>query len=510
MMKRYYSMALGAVACASVLRAAEDGAQLYKQNCSACHGVQGEGAASGTFPPLAESAWVQGDAARAIQVLLHGLEGPIEVAGRKYNLAMPPQGAMLTDAQIAATLSYVRTQFGNAEEPVSVEEVVAAREWSKGRKDTWKAKELLEHYPLPKEVSPIESLVMEVFHGDWKVLPEFEQLESVAFEEEQDGYFSLRHIKKKDGFGIVWTGMLEVPESGNYRFELDADDGARLVVNAVEVAHVKGTGPMGKRRQVGEVALEKGKQAIRLEYFEATRDAGLSVRWSGPGIKGKQWLSERAHKGGRAPAAVIDLSPKGKEAVLYNNFIAGTTPRAIGVGYPEEVNIAFSTQHCAPEIMWRGPFINGGRHWTGRGQGFEAPMSSYSVSLAAKKAPYRYVREGEVDWSGTSEVQFVGYVLDTLRYPTFRYRVDGNEVREKVEPSVSGMKRKLEVVSPGGGKLGIVLGNGSAVQNGRVLEIDGKVVVQSPTEIVRGAEGYHTEIELKKGVNTFTLTYSWK
>ena len=61
------------------------------------------------------------DTERAIRVLLEGLQGPITVNGQAFNGVMPDFS--LTDDEIAAVLSYVRSNFGNAGSPVSPADV---------------------------------------------------------------------------------------------------------------------------------------------------------------------------------------------------------------------------------------------------------------------------------------------------------------------------------------------------------------------------------------------------
>jgi hypothetical protein len=58
---------------------AQEARQQYEMLCGACHGANGKGAGEGSFPPLAGSEWIQGDAGRMIQIILHGLEGPVTV-----------------------------------------------------------------------------------------------------------------------------------------------------------------------------------------------------------------------------------------------------------------------------------------------------------------------------------------------------------------------------------------------------------------------------------------------
>lgn len=63
---------------------------------------------------------------RRARVPLAGLNGPIQVAGHECNLAMAPMGAGLSDADLAAVLSYIRTSCGNNSGAVSADDVKAA------------------------------------------------------------------------------------------------------------------------------------------------------------------------------------------------------------------------------------------------------------------------------------------------------------------------------------------------------------------------------------------------
>jgi mono/diheme cytochrome c family protein len=55
---------------------------------------------------------VTGDKRRLMQLVIHGLSGPITVNGVGYNESMPAH-AYLKDAEIAAILTYIRQSFGN-------------------------------------------------------------------------------------------------------------------------------------------------------------------------------------------------------------------------------------------------------------------------------------------------------------------------------------------------------------------------------------------------------------
>jgi mono/diheme cytochrome c family protein len=94
--------------------------------CGACHGQNGEGGP--IAPPLAASEWVTGPVSNLIRIQLRGLQGPITVAGKEYN--MPGGMAALsyqTDDQIAGVLTYIRNSFGNKASAVKPEQVAALR-----------------------------------------------------------------------------------------------------------------------------------------------------------------------------------------------------------------------------------------------------------------------------------------------------------------------------------------------------------------------------------------------
>lgn len=113
-----------------------DGAQVFAANCQACHQVTGKGL-PGVFPPLANSSWVTGDPIVAAQILLHGMTGKIEVAGVTYEGAMPAFAQQLKDEELAAVLSHIRSQWGNAASAVSTAQITAARTASAERKQAW-------------------------------------------------------------------------------------------------------------------------------------------------------------------------------------------------------------------------------------------------------------------------------------------------------------------------------------------------------------------------------------
>jgi mono/diheme cytochrome c family protein len=126
---------LAALSAAPKGAATATGAQIFTR-CAACHQADGHGL-PGVFPPLSGSALVLGDPAVITQIVLHGLTGPVAVLGTTYNGAMPAFGDQLSDAEIAAVLSYARSQWGNNAAALDQSFVAAARKQSADRKESW-------------------------------------------------------------------------------------------------------------------------------------------------------------------------------------------------------------------------------------------------------------------------------------------------------------------------------------------------------------------------------------
>ncbi|MEI8298124.1 MAG: cytochrome c [Pseudomonadota bacterium] len=103
---------------------ASPGARLYAVNCSGCHGAAGTGV-RGMQPPLAGTPVPNGEPDVLLAWVMFGHRPA--VLPRGIYAGVMPQFAFLTDADLAALLSWVRASFGNHAEPVTPQMVAAAR-----------------------------------------------------------------------------------------------------------------------------------------------------------------------------------------------------------------------------------------------------------------------------------------------------------------------------------------------------------------------------------------------
>jgi mono/diheme cytochrome c family protein len=139
---------------------------VFTGKCAICHQANGRGV-PGTYPPLADTigTYVAIAAGREYltHVVLFGMTGPIKSAGATYNGLMPPQGADLSDAEIAATLNDVLQSFDQDQlpadfKPFTRDEIHAARAVPRGPADQVRERatllEALEHAAPSEAAKP--------------------------------------------------------------------------------------------------------------------------------------------------------------------------------------------------------------------------------------------------------------------------------------------------------------------------------------------------------------------
>ena len=95
------------------------GAQVYQNNCMSCHQAEGQGI-PGMFPAIAGSDVVTGDIDTHVKTVMNGIEGTM----------MTQFSHILSDADIAAVITYQRNAFGNGTgdtlQPVHIKSLRAA------------------------------------------------------------------------------------------------------------------------------------------------------------------------------------------------------------------------------------------------------------------------------------------------------------------------------------------------------------------------------------------------
>ncbi len=102
------------------------GHSIYDAQCKSCHLANGEGQPPG-YPPLAHNQSIEmSSAVNPIRMVLNGGYPP-QTAGNPRPYGMPPFAQILSDADIAAVVTYIRVSWGNHGQPITTEEVNTLR-----------------------------------------------------------------------------------------------------------------------------------------------------------------------------------------------------------------------------------------------------------------------------------------------------------------------------------------------------------------------------------------------
>lgn len=157
--------------------------------CLTCHQADGEGVPE-KYPPLNKSEWVLGDDRILARILINGLAGPVEVCGKKFDSQMPPW-KQLSDYDIAAVLTYIRSSWDNDAPPVAPSTISEVRAELASRDTQFQAKEL-QSLSLPDAPELSASKILEQYNNV-EIKEEFEV---------QD-WMMLKHDKEE--FVVKWV-----------------------------------------------------------------------------------------------------------------------------------------------------------------------------------------------------------------------------------------------------------------------------------------------------------------
>ena len=131
---------------------------------------------------------------------------------------------------------------------------------------------------LLKDVDVEANIHFEYFEGDWQKVPDFSKLMAISSGTTTD--FSVGVSPKKDQFGTRFSGFLQIPKDGEYRFFVSSDDGAKLLINGKLIVDNDGIHPGGFRDNAER--LKAGAHDLVVEYFEYHGGEELAVEIEGP------------------------------------------------------------------------------------------------------------------------------------------------------------------------------------------------------------------------------------
>ena len=87
-----------------------------------------------------------------------------------------------------------------------------------------------------------------------------------------------------DYFGVVWSGEVEAPATGDFVFAVEADESATLSIDSQSIVNARSQ-RIGAEISSAPISMETGKKhPLKLTYFDWTGSARVRLVWSGPGV----------------------------------------------------------------------------------------------------------------------------------------------------------------------------------------------------------------------------------
>jgi len=162
---------------------------------------------------------------------------------------------------------------------------------SEGRQD-WAAQGVVavDHWHEAADTAALTApgLTWQIFPGEWTELPDLTAQHAVFNGESPN---LLADSKGFTHYAAAWDGLIDIPADGGYSFHLMARDGARLVIDGVEVAktgppfaQVCGSQGNAMRYDHGSLGLRAGMHTFHLEGLHSASQGSPRLLWEGPAL----------------------------------------------------------------------------------------------------------------------------------------------------------------------------------------------------------------------------------
>jgi hypothetical protein len=131
-------------------------------------------------------------------------------------------------------------------------------------------------------------LLWQIYAGTWTELPDLSAEHAVFAGSSPNLQADPQGFVK---YAAAWDGFIDIPADGGYTFHLIDADGARLVIDGLEVAktgppfaQVCGSPGNALRYDRGSLGLRAGKHALHVEGLQTASQGAPRLLWEGPAL----------------------------------------------------------------------------------------------------------------------------------------------------------------------------------------------------------------------------------
>jgi hypothetical protein len=159
-------------------------------------------------------------------------------------------------------------------------------------KEDWAAQSMVVvgkwHDAAEQPATPVSGLQWRLYPGEWTELPDL-STQQVVFTGESPNLHADSHGFTR--YAVSWDGLIDIPADGGYTFHLLHRDGARLVIDGIQVAktgppfaQVCGSPGNAMRYDRGSLGLRAGKHILHIEGLHSVSQGPPQLLWEGPAI----------------------------------------------------------------------------------------------------------------------------------------------------------------------------------------------------------------------------------
>lgn len=240
----------------------------------------------------------------------------------------------------------------------------------------------------------------------------------------------------RDKFGLIYTGTLSVPTSGDYFFDLVSTGASHIRIDGRLIAENNGEQRVNQRA-TRTIALDTGQYPFTIAYVKPRppwRGPSLGLWYEGPEMRRTALTAQDSYANPNpAEPIIVDVE---EEAIIHRAFLMhqGTKyTHSAAVGFPEDIHFMVDFQQGAVLNVWKGDFVDATDMWHERGEPQTASPLGSVIEFEA--APFvQALSNVQSAWESAGNLVFKGYTLNASRQPTFTYQLGEVAVQDAMLP----------------------------------------------------------------------------
>jgi hypothetical protein len=243
--------------------------------------------------------------------------------------------------------------------------------------------------------------------------------------------------KKQNDYVFVIKGTYTAPMAGKYTFFTQLGGNSTLKIDNKEILGNNWT--LGSQQRQASIELTAGEHTF--EIFNNKRDGWIKPTlgfWSeGPGFRSTAHHVVGSMIASKPSDPILVEANTNTTLRSFMDFKKSPNDKnfrivhAISVGSPEKMHYTYDLDKGAIVQIWKGQFLDATPMWEDRGDGSSRPLGSVTLLNHDLTLTNNPNSSWPKDTVGTG-YKPMGYILDENDLPTFKYKIYGSDIQDKI------------------------------------------------------------------------------